>query len=64
MRLTSGRVLLRVAKCHGYGGYIRVKNWKVGVKSLGEYTVFQNQVLFWVNSGAAISTPLTQGDKG
>ena len=39
----------RVAKYHGYGRYIRVKNWKVGVKSLGEYTVLQNQVLFWVN---------------
>ena len=38
--------LSRVAKCHGYGGYIRVKNWKVGVKSLGEQTVLQNQVLF------------------
>ena len=38
----------RVAKCHGYGGYIRVKKL-VGVKSLGEYIVLQNQVLFWVN---------------
>ena len=25
------------------------KSWKVGVKSLGEYTVLQNHVLFWVN---------------
>ena len=25
------------------------KNWKVGVKSLGEYKVLKNQVLFWVN---------------
>ena len=41
--------LNRVAKCHGYDGYIRVKNWKVGVKSLGEYTHLQNKVLFWVN---------------
>ena len=32
----------RFAKCHGYGVYIRVKNWKVGVKSLGEHTVLQN----------------------
>ena len=39
----------RVAKCHGYGGYIRVKNWKVGVKCPEEYKVVQNQVLFWVN---------------
>ena len=31
-----------VAKRHGYGGYIRVKNWKVGVKSLGEHTVLKN----------------------
>ena len=36
----------RVVKCHGYGGYIRVKNWKVGVKSLGEHTVLKNLVLF------------------
>ena len=39
----------RVVKCHVYGEYIRVKNWKVGVKSLGEYTELQNQVLFLVN---------------
>ena len=38
----------RVAKCHEYGGYIRVKKWKVGEKSLGEYTVLQIQPLFWV----------------
>ena len=25
------------------------KNWKVGVKSLGEHLVLQNQVMFWVN---------------
>ena len=25
------------------------KNWKVGVKSLGEHTDLQNQVLFWEN---------------
>ena len=42
-------ILSRVAKCHGYGGYIRIKNWKVGVKSLGEYTVLPSQVLFLVN---------------
>ena len=24
-----------VGKCHGYDGYIRVKNWGVGVKNLG-----------------------------
>ena len=41
--------LARVAKYHGYGGYISVKNWKVGVKSLGEYPVLQNQVSIWVN---------------
>ena len=34
----------RVAKCHRYGGYIRVKTWKVGVKSLEECTVLPNQV--------------------
>ena len=26
---------IRVAKCHGYDGYIRVKNWQVWVKNLG-----------------------------
>ena len=25
----------RVAKCHGYDGYIRVKDWQVCVKKLG-----------------------------
>ena len=39
----------RVAKCHRYDGYNRVKKWKVGVKSLEEYTVFQNQVLIWID---------------
>ena len=27
----GGIKLFRVAKCHGYGRYIRVKHWKVGV---------------------------------
>ena len=39
----------RVAKCHGYGGYIRVKKLASWVKSLEEYTVLQKQVLFWID---------------
>ena len=39
----------RVAKCHGYGGYIRVKKLEGWGKSLEEHTVLQNQVLFWSN---------------
>ena len=32
----------RVAKCHGYDGYIRVKILASWGKSLGEHTILQN----------------------
>ena len=43
------RVYVRVAKCHGYGGYIRVKILAGWGKKSGRKTVLQKQVLFWVN---------------
>ena len=36
----------RVAKCHGYDGYIRVKILSVGVKVWENTQIWQNQVLF------------------
>ena len=36
----------RVGKCHGYDGYIRVKKWAVGVKSLGGQNNYQKQAIF------------------
>ena len=38
----------RVAKCHGYDGYIRVKILAGWGKSLGEQTIWQNQAFFGV----------------
>ena len=35
----------RVGKCHGYDGYIRVKKWPVGVKSLGGQNNYQKQAI-------------------
>ena len=35
---------VRVAKCHGYGRYICVKNSKIGVKSLGKHTNLQKKI--------------------
>ena len=37
----------RVAKCHGYDGYIRVKILAGWGKSLAEHAILQNQALFW-----------------
>ena len=37
--------LFRVAKCHGYDGYIRVKILAGWGKSLGKNTILQNQAL-------------------
>ena len=36
----------RVAKCHGYDGYIRVKILASWGKSLGEHTILQNEAFF------------------
>ena len=36
----------RVAKCHGYDGYIRVKLLASWGKSLGEHTILQNEDFF------------------
>ena len=33
----------RVLECHRYDENIRVKNWRVGVKSLVERAILQNQ---------------------
>ena len=41
--------MCRVAKCHGYGGYIRVRKLEGWGKKSGRKTVLQKQVLFWVN---------------
>ena len=37
----------RVAKCHGYDGYIRVKILADWGKNLGEHAIQQNQPFFW-----------------
>jgi len=36
----------RVAKCHGYDGYIRVKILAGWGKSLGEHTILPNEAFF------------------
>ena len=38
-----------VAKCHGYGGYIRVKKLEGFGKKSGSIIVLQNLVFFGVN---------------
>ena len=38
---------IRVAKCHGYNGYIRVNFLASLGKSLGEHTILQNEAFFW-----------------
>ena len=40
---------LRVAKCHGYDGYIRVKILAGWDKSLGKHPIWPNQAFFWEN---------------
>ena len=37
---------IRVAKCHRYDGYIRVKILAGWGKSLGEHAIWQNQAVF------------------
>ena len=39
-------VVIRVAKCHGYDGYIRVKILASWGKSLGGHTILQNEAFF------------------
>ena len=37
----------RIAKCHGYDGYICVKILAVWGKSFGKQPILQNQAFFW-----------------
>ena len=42
---------MRVAKCHGYDGYIRVKILAGWGKSLGEHAIWQNQAILGIFMG-------------
>ena len=44
--LGLGGLFSRVAKCHGYDGYIRVKILASWGKSLGEHTILKNEAFF------------------
>ena len=44
--LGLGGLFSRVAKCHGYDGYIRVKILASWGKSLGEHTSLKNEAFF------------------
>ena len=39
-------ILIRVAKCHGYDGYFRVKIFAGCGKSLGEDAICKNEAFF------------------
>ena len=46
LKRKKGRPAIRVAKCHGYDGLIRVKILASWGKSLGEHTILQNEAFF------------------
>jgi hypothetical protein len=48
LKVHSGHSTLhvRVAKCYGYDGYIRVKILAGWGKSLGEHAIWKNQAFF------------------
>ena len=45
-------ITIRVVKCHGYGGYIRVKNWIWGKKSGRKHSIAKSIIVLGKGAGA------------